>query len=129
MTECFDRLRRHHEALEFRKAAEEVRIIWRLGNAYFSAQAPWAAIKNDPQRAAVIVRTSVALVRAAALAAWPFIPTAAAAVLKSIGDSPYVLWPNEGGAILAAIPSGRRISLPPLLFRKVIATEITGPGR
>jgi methionyl-tRNA synthetase len=129
LTECFDRLRRHHEALEFRKAAEEVRIMWRLGNAYFAGQAPWAAIKNDPQRAAVIVRTSVALVRAAALAAWPFIPTAAAAVLESIGDSPYVPWPNEGGAILAAIPSGRRISLPPLLFRKITATDITGPGR
>lgn len=121
---CFDRLRCHHEALEFRKAAEEVRAIWRLGNAYFAAQAPWAAIKNDPQRAAVIVRTSVALVRAAALAAWPFIPTAAAAVLESIGDS-RTLWPNEGSSPLAAIPGGRRISRPPLLFRKITTADIT----
>ena len=126
---CFDRLRCHHEALEFRKAAEEVRAIWRLGNAYFAAQAPWAAIKNDPKRAAVIVRTSVSLVRAAALAAWPFIPTAAAAVLKSIDDPPFVLWPNEGDAMLTAIPGGRRISLPPLLFCKIAATDVAGSGR
>jgi len=128
LTMCLDRLRRHHEALEFRKAADEVRAIWHLGNAYFTAQAPWATIKSDPQRAAVIVRTGVNLVHASALAAWPFIPTAANVVLESIDDSPCTLWPNGGRAILTAIPSGRRISLPPLLFRKIAATVVTGPG-
>jgi methionyl-tRNA synthetase len=126
LTACLDRLRRHHEALEFRKAAEEVRAIWRLGNAYFATQAPWAALKSDPQRAAVIVRTSINLVRAAALAAWPFIPTSANAVLERIDDPPCVLWPNEGDAILTAIPSGRRISLPPLLFRKITTADVSG---
>jgi methionyl-tRNA synthetase len=111
-----------------RKAAGEVRTIWHLGNAYFAAQAPWATIRSDPQRAAVIVRTGVNLVHVSALAAWPFIPTAANAVLESIDDSPCTLWPNEGRAILTAIPGGRRISLPPLLFRKIAATDVTGSG-
>jgi methionyl-tRNA synthetase len=126
-TECLDRLRCQHEAFEFRKAAEEVRAIWRLGNTYFATQAPWAAIRNDPLRAEVIVRTGVNLIRAAALAAWPFIPTAAAIVLESIGETPGVQWPNDGGAILSAIPGGRLISVPPLLFRKITAKDVTVP--
>jgi methionyl-tRNA synthetase len=31
LTECLRRLRDHHEALEFRKTAEQVRAVWRLG--------------------------------------------------------------------------------------------------
>lgn len=46
------RLRSHHEALALRKAAEEVRAIWKLSNAYLAEAAPWSAIKDDPERAA-----------------------------------------------------------------------------
>jgi methionyl-tRNA synthetase len=124
---CLDRLRRHHETLEFRKAAEEVRAIWRLGNAYLASQAPWAALKSDPERAAVIARTGVNLVRAAALAAWPFIPTAAAAVLEGLGETAETVpWPNDGSA-LTAIPGGRRIAVPQLLFRKITAADVAPP--
>ncbi len=79
-------LRHHHEALAFRKAAKEVRTLWRLGNTYFASQTPWAVLKSDPE-CAVIVRTALNLVHAAALAAWPFIPTTAATVLESLGES------------------------------------------
>ena len=40
-------LRAHHEALAFRKAAEDVRAIWKRANAYLSEAAPWTAIKTD----------------------------------------------------------------------------------
>lgn len=74
-------------------------------------------------------RTSgVSLIRAAALAAWPFIPTTAAAVLESVGEaSAAVSWPNDGEAILTPIPGGRRISVPPLLFRKITTADVTDP--
>ena len=111
-------LRRHHEALNFRKAAEEVRAIWRLGNAYLAEAAPWSAIKHEPARAAVIVRTGVHLVRAAALAAWPFIPTAAEVVLGCLDEK----W--NGDATLLAIEPGRRLHVPPLLFRKITPVDL-----
>ncbi len=111
-------LRRHHEALSFRKAAEEVRAIWRLGNAYLAEAAPWSAIRHDSARAAVIVRTGVHLVRAAALAAWPFIPTAAETVLGSLDEK----W--NGDAAVPAIEPGRRLRVPPLLFRKITAADL-----
>ncbi len=119
------RLRGHHEALAQRKAAEEVRSIWRLANAYLADAAPWTVIKDDPERAAAIVSTAVNLVRVAALAGWPFIPSAVAEVLRSLGeDSELVPWVEDGKEALSAIPAGRRFCVPPLLFPKVAVGDL-----
>ena len=109
------RLREKHEALALRKAAEEVRKIWKLANAYLSEAAPWAAIAHDRARAATVVHTGINLVRIAALAAWPFIPFAAETVLRCLGES--IAWPDPA----AAIPAGRRFRVPPLLFPRISA--------
>ena len=45
-----------------RKAAQALRALWVLGNEYLQEAAPWTAIKTDPERAAVIVRTALNLV-------------------------------------------------------------------
>jgi methionyl-tRNA synthetase len=119
------RLRRHHEALALRKATEEVRSIWRLANAYLADAAPWTVIKDEPERAAAIVRTAINLVRIAALAGWPFIPSAAAEVLRSLGeDVEFVPWVEDGKEALSAIPAGRRLCVPGLLFPKVAAGDL-----
>jgi methionyl-tRNA synthetase len=119
------RLRGHHEALALRKAAEEVRSIWRLANAYLADAAPWTVIKDDPERAAAIVSTGVNLVRVAALAGWSFIPSAAADVLQCLGeDAKQVPWVEDGKEALSAIPAGRRFRVPPLLFPKVTAGDL-----
>lgn len=109
------RLRAHHEALAFRKAAEEVRAIWKLGNAYLSEAAPWTAIRTDRTRAATIVRAGLDLVKVAALAGWPFIPFAAEEVLNCLGEP--VTWPAGAGSL----PAGRRIRVPPVLFPRISA--------
>ena len=119
------RLRGHHEALALRKATAEVRSIWRLANAYLTDAAAWTVIKDDPERAAAIVKTGIGLVRVAALAGWPFIPSAAAEVLESLGeDSTRVPWTEDGKEALSAIPAGRRFRVPSLLFPKVAASDL-----
>jgi methionyl-tRNA synthetase len=119
------RLRRHHESLALRKAAEEVRAIWRLANAYLAEAAPWSAINNDPARAATIVNTGINLVHVSALAAWPFIPSSADKVLHSLGETAGpVPWPQDGKRALSAIPAGRRITVPPLLFPKIAVADL-----
>ena len=50
------------EAIEVRKSAQALRALWVLGNEYLQEAAPWTAIKTDPERAAVIVRTALNLV-------------------------------------------------------------------
>nr|WP_236841919.1 hypothetical protein [Bosea sp. PAMC 26642] len=78
-------LRGHHAGRSFRKAAEEVRQLWRLGNGYFAGEAPWSTFTDDPERTAVVARTGASLVAIAAQAAWPFIPAAAERVLEALG--------------------------------------------
>ncbi|MGE3919128.1 MAG: class I tRNA ligase family protein, partial [Hyphomicrobiaceae bacterium] len=119
------RLRRHHESLALRKAAEEVRAIWRLSNTYLAETAPWSAIKDDTPRAATIVNTGINLVHVSALAAWPFMPSSAEKVLCSLGEAADpVPWPQDGKHALSAIPGGRRIAVPPLLFPKIAVDDL-----
>ena len=122
---CLRLLRDHHEALSLRKAAGEVRAVWRLANVYLAETAPWSAIKSDPERAAVAVRTGINLVRVAALAAWPFVPTASTEVLRCLGEAcETVPWPESGLSALTAIPPGRRFQVPALLFAKISTESI-----
>ena len=124
------RLRRHHESLALRKAAEEVRAIWRLANAYLAEAAPWSAIKDDPARAATIVNTGINLVRVSALAAWPFIPSSAEKVLGSLGEAAdLVPLAARRQHALSAIPAGRRIAVPPLLFPKIAVADLAAAQR
>ncbi|KKL46492.1 hypothetical protein LCGC14_2345020, partial [marine sediment metagenome] len=71
---------RHMEAIEIRKAASELRAIWVAGNEYLQSAAPWTAYKQDPERAAAIVRLSLNLIALYATLSQPFIPDAAASL-------------------------------------------------
>jgi methionyl-tRNA synthetase len=116
-------LRQHHEALNFRKTADAVRGVWRLANGYLSRAAPWQIGERD--RAAVVVRTGANLVRIAAIAAWAFIPSSAERVLEWLGEPTNLApWTEDGEAALAALPSGRRIRAPAVLFPKIDAATV-----
>jgi methionyl-tRNA synthetase len=113
-------LRAAHETVQIRKAAAEARAIWTLGNAYLTEQAPWTAIKTDRRRAAVVTRFGVNLVRAAALAAWPFVPAGAERVLQAVGEPAGTpRFPTDASALLSAVRPGHPLRLPPLLFPKL----------
>ena len=112
-------LRGHHRDLALRRAAAEVRAIWRLANAYLAEQAPWTAIRSDPGRAAAVLRTGIDLVRVAAVTAWAFIPDAAGRVLQALGPAEAVpVWPDSGAAGLRGAVPGQRVLAPPILFAK-----------
>jgi len=115
-----DALRAAHEAIEIRRAAAETRGVWSLANAYLAAEAPWTTLKSDRARAGSVLRIGLALVRTAAIAAWPFIPATAERVLNALGEPCGVpTLPTDGAAALDAIEGGRAVSVPPLLFRKL----------
>jgi methionyl-tRNA synthetase len=114
-------LRSHQEERSLRKAADEVRAIWSLANAYLVAGAPWSHIVNDPERAAVVVRISVNLLALAAAVAWPFIPATAERVLKALGLDARPAWPSSAAGALTLIEGGREVGVPPLLFEKLSA--------
>ena len=108
--------------LEVRKAAQALRQCWVLGNEYLQEAAPWTAIKTDPDRAAIIVRTALALVGLYARLSRPFIPFAAGTIAAAVGEGDRLdRWPDAAdvGALLAGFGAGRGIRTPEVLFRKI----------
>jgi methionyl-tRNA synthetase len=110
-------VRRHHEALEFRRAAAETRAIWARANAYVQDAAPWTLLKSDPARAAAATRTALNLVRVSAIVAWSIIPALAGEVLASLGGGQSIPpWPARAGHDLLAArhapirPAGRLVN-------------------
>ena len=62
------------EKLEFRKALNELRAIWTEGNNYLTQAAPWTVIKENREKAAMILRLSINLIRLYAMLSRPVIP-------------------------------------------------------
>ncbi|MDE2488643.1 MAG: methionine--tRNA ligase [Alphaproteobacteria bacterium] len=111
------------EAREFRKSTTALRQLWVLGNQYLTEAAPWTAIKTDPARAAVAVRTGLNLVALFAKVSEPFIPFAAEKIATAVGEPFPGRWPEPDEA-LSALEPGRPIAAPDVLFRKVEDAQV-----
>jgi methionyl-tRNA synthetase len=111
----------HLERMEFRKAAQRLREVWALGNVYLEKAAPWTAVKEHPEQAALALRTAINLIRVFALLAAPIIPDTAGRVLTAIGRSASEPWP-EGA--LDALRPGDPFTVPDVLFRKITPDDV-----
>ncbi|RYG01976.1 MAG: methionine--tRNA ligase, partial [Caulobacteraceae bacterium] len=110
----------HLESREFRKSTTALRQLWVLGNQYLTEAAPWTAIKTDPARAAIVVRTGLNLVALFAKVSEPFIPFGAEKIAMGVGEEFPGVWPTgQGAAILDILPAGRQVVAPEVLFKKV----------
>ncbi|MGR3321451.1 MAG: methionine--tRNA ligase [Pseudooceanicola sp.] len=109
----------HMDAMDVRKSAQELRAIWVAGNEYLQSAAPWAAYKEDPARAAAIVRLSLNLVRVYAILSAPFIPETAERMLAAFGPGIDRTWPDDAAAALRVLPEGTGFTVPENLFAKI----------
>jgi methionyl-tRNA synthetase len=113
------------EAIELRKSAQALRALWVVGNEYLQVAAPWTAIKTDPERAAVIVRTALNLAALYARVSAPVIPFAAEKIAAALGEPWPADWPGtDAGAELSRLPPGRKVVTPEVLFRKIEDTDV-----
>ncbi len=112
----------HMEAMEVRKAANELRAIWVVGNEYLQAAAPWATFKTDPDAAAAVIRLSLNLIRVYAVLSAPFVPDAAQNMLSAL-QTDNQEWPDDMEAALAALPEGHAFQVPDVMFRKITDAE------
>jgi len=108
---------RHMEDIEIRKAASELRASWVAGNEYLQSTAPWAAYKEDPERAAGIIRLSLNLIRLYAVLSAPFIPNASKTMLEALNTDD--AWPDDVAAALTHLPEGHAFTVPENLFAKI----------
>ena len=106
------------EAIEVRKASNELRALWVLGNEYLQSAAPWSVFKEDPDRAAAQIRLALNLIRVYAVLSAPFIPDAAAKMLSAMNTLD-TEWPGDMKAALTALPEGHAFTVPDVLFAKI----------
>jgi methionyl-tRNA synthetase len=114
------------EAMEMRKAAQALRRIWVLGNEYLQEAAPWTAFKSDQDRAALIVRHGLNLVRLYAILAQPILPHAAKDIAQCIGGLALPQdWPsNDAKRELTKLITGTRVQSGEVLFKKIEDDQI-----
>jgi len=117
----------HFDNMEARKAASEVRGLWALGNEYLTRAEPWTKFKADPDAAAIGVRTALNFMVVMARVAQPIIPVSAKTILDALGiDEDQRSWPSDDGkAMLTALPLGKSVEPPEVLFKKIEEDDIT----
>ena len=118
ITERVARYEAHMDAIEVRKAAQELRAIWAAGNEYLQAEAPWTTFKTDPDKAAAQVRLALNLIPLYAVLSAPFIPAASKTMLEAMGV-PEAGWPDDVPAALGMLAPGHGFDVPEVLFAKI----------
>ena len=76
---------KYMDAMEFRKALNELRAIWVEGNNYISDAEPWTVIKEDAARAGAILNVCINLIRLFAVLSAPVMPQTVEAMLNRLG--------------------------------------------
>ncbi len=113
------------EAIEIRKTAQALRALWVVGNEYLQQAAPWTAIKTDPERAAVVVRTAINLAALFARVSAPIIPFTAEKIALALGEPYPPTWPSMNARTeLTRLEAGRALTTPEVLFRKIEDAEV-----
>ncbi len=114
------------EAIEIRRAAQELRALWVAGNEYLQKTAPWAAFKEDEAAAAAIIRTALNLIRLYAIVSRPFVPDASDTLLNALKLAKETAegWPTDAASALAALPAGHAFETPENLFAKLEDAQI-----
>jgi methionyl-tRNA synthetase len=111
--------------LEFRKATNALCAFWAIGNQYIDEQAPWKLFKEDPEQAAMIIRTSINLIRIYAIASSPFIPFTAQQIFDALRLSELERTSSFNTAVdFSVLQPNRPFDVPPPLFQKLDDEQI-----
>ncbi|MEM1139151.1 MAG: methionine--tRNA ligase [Pseudomonadota bacterium] len=113
------------DGLEFRKAMQELRALWVLGNEYLTEAAPWAHFKTDKDQAAVGIRFAINLIAFFAHVSRPIVPQTAEAMLNALRLPAEPLhWPTDMQAELTRLQPGHGFDVPDVLFAKIEDEQI-----
>lgn len=113
----------HHLALETKKAADAVRVVWSEANRIVVEAAPWSAFKRSEAEGLDALRACLTALKASAEAARAILPESAEAVLRHLGETAGG-WPRRAEDLFVA--NGSPVSRAPILFPKIDAGRIAG---
>ena len=114
------------KGIEFRKAFGSLREIWVEGNNYIARNEPWKVVKTDKDRAAVILRTAINMIRLFALLSAPVMPETSEKMLKLLNlPTDNLTWPDVPMAeFLETLKAGHAFNTPELLFSKIAPERV-----
>jgi len=108
------------ERIELRDAFRQLFALSSLGNKRFQDEEPWKTVKQDPARAAGLIRDLTFLIRDLAVLVEPFLPATSRRMLGYLG-----LEKAEWGS-LGRLEGIAAVRPPALLFRRLEDDEIEG---
>jgi methionyl-tRNA synthetase len=104
------------ENFRFREALKEAMNLARLGNKYLADTEPWKIFKDQPERVATILNTSLQITANLSILLQPFLPFSAEKLRKMINLS-HGDWAQAGRSDLLSV--GHQLNQPELLFDKI----------
>ena len=113
--------------LEFRKATNELRAIWVEGNNYISVAEPWTVIKENPARAAAILRNCINLIRIFAILSAPIMPKIAEDMMNKLGLSLKDVGSIKGFDVakeMNALQAGHKFMVGETLFERITPERV-----
>ncbi len=112
--------------MEFRKALSTLREIWVEGNNYIARNEPWKIVKVDKERAAVILRTAINMIRLFAILSAPIMPETSQKMMALLNlPAADLAWVNAPAAeILETLKAGHAFNAPELLFSKIAPERV-----
>ena len=127
LQEKTDNYLKYMEDMEFRKALNELRAIWVEGNNYISTTEPWTVIKENPERAAAILRTCINLIRIFSILNYPIMPAVSEQMLArlklGVADMPSLKGFDIKSEISALRP-GHKFTVGETLFERISPERI-----
>ena len=118
---------KYMNAMEFRKAMNELRAIWVEGNNYISVTEPWTVIKTDKVRAETILRVCINLIRIFAILAAPIMPSVSEDIFKRLGltanDMP-ILKDFDVEKEIKMLKAGKSFEIGDALFERITPERI-----
>lgn len=113
------------DELQIRKAMQELRAIWVMGNEYLTDAAPWTVFKTDPEAAAASLRIAINLIRIFAILSAPVIPHASQKLSDALGlnltEKDWITGSMKDE--LQVLKAGHSFEVPDVLFRKISDDE------
>ena len=115
------------EGKQFRKAAQSLRAMWSAANVYLELKSPWTQVRQDPEAAALSLRTAMNLIHLFGVISEPVIPAVSTTIqgIFDIDEDRRRAWPAADELrTLPWVGAGTKFEVPPVLFRKITDEDV-----
>ncbi len=123
LDKLYERYNNFLSKIEIRKASQELRNMWVVGNEYLQKAQPWSILKKDEDKAKIITRFSFHLINLYSLISEPFIPDTCQKIRNHFGLPKKSEWPEGLKNSFDNLTNKNDISLPDILFPKITDSE------